>query len=54
MIFQDPLMTLNLVLTIGDQMSEAILEHRTCSRSDAMVEAAHALERSVFRRLLLG
>jgi peptide/nickel transport system ATP-binding protein len=45
MIFQDPLMTLNPVLTIGDQMSEAILEHRTCSRSDAMVEAAHALER---------
>ena len=32
MIFQDPLMTLNPVLSIGEQMSEAILEHRSCSR----------------------
>jgi peptide/nickel transport system ATP-binding protein len=45
MIFQDPLMTLNPVLSIGEQMSEAILEHRDCSREDALGEAAKALAR---------
>ncbi|KRE07283.1 methionine ABC transporter ATP-binding protein [Bosea sp. Root670] len=45
MIFQDPLMTLNPVLSIGEQMSEAILEHRDCSRDEALSEAAKALAR---------
>jgi len=45
MIFQDPLMTLNPVLSIGEQMSEAILEHRNVSRQDALAEAAKALAR---------
>ncbi|MEZ0167126.1 ABC transporter ATP-binding protein [Microvirga sp. TS319] len=45
MIFQDPLMTLNPVLTIGEQMCEAILEHRACSREEAMTEASRALSR---------
>ncbi len=45
MIFQDPLMTLNPVLSIGEQMSEAILEHRDCSRQEALAEAAKALAR---------
>lgn len=45
MIFQDPLMTLNPVLTIGEQMCEAILEHRRCSREEAMREASRALSR---------
>lgn len=45
MIFQDPLMTLNPVLSIGEQMSEAILEHRDCSRNEALKEAAKALSR---------
>jgi peptide/nickel transport system ATP-binding protein len=45
MIFQDPLMTLNPVLSIGEQMSEAILEHRDCSREEALSEAAKALAR---------
>ena len=45
MIFQDPLMTLNPVLSIGEQMSEAILEHRDCSRDEALREAAKALSR---------
>jgi len=45
MIFQDPLMTLNPVLSIGEQMSEAILEHRQCSRKQALGEAAKALAR---------
>ncbi|MCA0421624.1 MAG: ATP-binding cassette domain-containing protein, partial [Proteobacteria bacterium] len=43
MIFQDPLMTLNPVLSIGEQMSEAILEHRDCNREEALSEAAKAL-----------
>ncbi|MCB8820547.1 ABC transporter ATP-binding protein [Microvirga rosea] len=45
MIFQDPLMTLNPVLSIGEQMCEAILEHRVMSRKNAMREAAQALSR---------
>ncbi len=45
MIFQDPLMTLNPVLSIGEQMSEANLEHRDCSRDEALKEAAKALSR---------
>ncbi len=45
MIFQDPLMTLNPVLSIGEQMSEAILEHRDIGRSAALDEAAAALGR---------
>jgi peptide/nickel transport system ATP-binding protein len=45
MIFQDPLMTLNPVLTIGEQMGEAIQEHRPCSRQEAMAEASRALSR---------
>jgi peptide/nickel transport system ATP-binding protein len=45
MIFQDPLMTLNPVLSIGEQMSEAILEHRDCSRDEALAKAAQALAR---------
>ncbi|SEF46729.1 ABC transporter ATP-binding protein [Bosea lathyri] len=45
MIFQDPLMTLNPVLSIGEQMAEAILEHRNCSRDEALNTAAKALAR---------
>ncbi|WP_112663026.1 ABC transporter ATP-binding protein [Microvirga flavescens] len=45
MIFQDPLMTLNPVLTIGEQMGEAIREHRQCSTQEALKEAAQALSR---------
>jgi peptide/nickel transport system ATP-binding protein len=45
MIFQDPLMTLNPVLTIGEQMCEAIQEHRRCSTQEALEEASRALSR---------
>jgi peptide/nickel transport system ATP-binding protein len=45
MIFQDPLMTLNPVLTIGEQMCEAIQEHRPCSLQEALGEASRALSR---------
>ena len=42
MIFQDPMMTLNPVLTVGTQMVETILAHRKISRSEA---TAIALDR---------
>jgi len=45
MIFQDPLMTLNPVLTIGEQMAEAVLEHRATSKAAALALAAQALGR---------
>ncbi len=45
MIFQDPLMTLNPVLTIGEQMAEAILEHRRVGRAEALAKAGQALAR---------
>lgn len=35
MIFQDPMMTLNPVLTIGSQMVETILAHQKMSRREA-------------------
>lgn len=35
MIFQDPMMTLNPVLTIGTQMVETLLAHKKISRRDA-------------------
>ncbi|OZI62655.1 ABC transporter ATP-binding protein [Bordetella genomosp. 11] len=43
MIFQDPLMTLNPVLRIGEQMAETILTHENVSRADAMARCAQAL-----------
>jgi len=42
MIFQDPMMTLNPVLTVGTQMVETILAHRAVSRTEA---TAIALDR---------
>jgi len=35
MIFQDPMTSLNPVLTIGDQLSEPLLKHKKMSRSEA-------------------
>ncbi|PIE67362.1 MAG: methionine ABC transporter ATP-binding protein [Deltaproteobacteria bacterium] len=35
MIFQDPMMTLNPVLTIGTQMVETLMAHRSITRADA-------------------
>jgi peptide/nickel transport system ATP-binding protein len=43
MIFQDPLMTLNPVLRIGEQMAEAILMHEPVSRAQAMARCRDAL-----------
>ncbi|SFC07896.1 peptide/nickel transport system ATP-binding protein [Polaromonas sp. OV174] len=43
MIFQDPLMTLNPVLRIGEQMMEAILTHENVSRESALARCRDAL-----------
>jgi peptide/nickel transport system ATP-binding protein len=44
MIFQDPLMTLNPVLRIGEQMMEAILTHENVPAGDARERCRVALE----------
>ena len=43
MIFQDPMMTLNPVLSIGTQMVEAVLAHDRVSRTEARNRARDAL-----------
>jgi peptide/nickel transport system ATP-binding protein len=45
MIFQDPMMTLNPVLTIGTQMVETLLAHRDISRSAAEAIALEKLKK---------
>ena len=45
MIFQDPMMTLNPVLTIGTQMVETIQAHKKVSRADAMGIALEKLKK---------
>jgi peptide/nickel transport system ATP-binding protein len=44
MIFQDPMMTLNPVLTIGTQMVETLLAHRSLTRADAEAIALEKLK----------
>lgn len=44
MIFQDPMMTLNPVLTIGDQMVECLQAHRDISKANARVIALKKLQ----------
>ncbi|MGL1932471.1 MAG: ABC transporter ATP-binding protein [Desulfotalea sp.] len=45
MIFQDPMMTLNPVLTIGTQMIETILAHKNISEKEAMEIALDKLKK---------
>jgi peptide/nickel transport system ATP-binding protein len=45
MIFQDPMMTLNPVLRIDTQMTEAVRAHRDVSRGEALDRAREALAR---------
>ncbi|MFG1489458.1 ATP-binding cassette domain-containing protein, partial [Oceanospirillum sp. HFRX-1_2] len=44
MIFQDPMMTLNPVLTIGQQMIECLQAHRTISKDNARTIAIQKLQ----------
>ncbi|MBL8698347.1 MAG: ABC transporter ATP-binding protein [Alphaproteobacteria bacterium] len=43
MIFQEPMTSLNPVLTIGDQIAEAVVIHQRKSRSEAMARAVEML-----------
>ncbi|GAA4247660.1 ATP-binding cassette domain-containing protein [Azospirillum formosense] len=45
MIFQDPMMTLNPVLSIGTQMVEAVRAHETVGRAEAWERSRRALAR---------
>ncbi|MGL5984251.1 MAG: ABC transporter ATP-binding protein, partial [Cetobacterium sp.] len=44
MIFQDPMTSLNPVLTVGDQIAEVIQIHEKLSLKDSMVKASEMLE----------
>ena len=43
MIFQEPMTSLNPVLTIGDQVAEVFTAHRACGRTEAAARAVEAL-----------
>lgn len=45
MIFQEPLLALDPVYTLGDQITEAILRHESISRADARARALDLFER---------
>ena len=44
MIFQEPMTSLNPVFTVGNQISEAVLLHRGCSRQEARDRAIEMLD----------
>ncbi len=45
MIFQDPAASLNPVLTVGEQLTEALLAHRNISKEQALQKAVLLLEK---------
>jgi peptide/nickel transport system ATP-binding protein len=45
MIFQEPMTSLNPVLTVGDQISESLIAHRGMSSASAMAETIRLLEK---------
>ena len=44
MIFQEPMTSLNPVLTVGFQIAEAVQLHRACSKDEAWKEAVRMLD----------
>ncbi|SHE73856.1 ABC transporter ATP-binding protein [Caloramator proteoclasticus] len=44
MIFQDPMTSLNPVLTVGDQLMEPLIKHKKMSKEEAFNRAVHMLE----------
>lgn len=44
MIFQEPATALDPVFTIGDQIAQAVMRHKACSRADARARALDMLE----------
>ncbi|NVO58534.1 ABC transporter ATP-binding protein [Rhodobacteraceae bacterium B1Z28] len=45
MIFQEPMTSLNPAFRIGDQIAEAVLHHRNCTRTEATESALQMLRR---------
>ena len=45
MIFQDPMTSLNPVMTVGDQISEVILLHEDVNAAEAIIKACEMLEK---------
>ena len=48
MIFQDPMTSLNPVLTVGEQISETLIRHTTMNRQEALQKSADLLGRVEF------
>lgn len=44
-IFQDPMTSLNPILTIGDQISSIILKHQNCSEREAKIRAIELMKK---------
>ena len=53
MIFQDPMMTLNPVLTIATQMTETVLAHQDVSKTDALDIALEKLKKEGLKPILV-